>query len=116
MCRLFGYGDVSLRAHWAMRRKVEELIRNEKIDLIFATVLPGYTSLIAAWAKRKFGLPFVLDYQDPWVSDWNREQSYLSKQGLAHWLASRLEPGAVAAADAVTTVSDETLQTFRCRK
>src|SRR5437016_2709186 len=26
LCRLFGFGDVSLRAHWAMRRKVAELI------------------------------------------------------------------------------------------
>jgi len=116
ICRPLGFGDMSLRAQWQLRRRIAHLLQREKADLIFATVLPGYTSLIAAWAKRKFGLPFVLDYQDPWVSDWNREQSYLSKQGLAHWLASRLEPGAVAAADAVTTVSDETLQTLRGRK
>src|SRR5207244_2517795 len=116
MCRLFGYGDVSLRAHWAMRRKVEELIRNEKIDLIFATVLPGYTSLIGAWAKRKFRLPFVLDYQDPWVSDWGAKQPLLSKAGLSHWLATRLEPRAVSAADVLTAVSDETLRSLRERR
>jgi hypothetical protein len=115
ICRPLGFGDVSLRAQWSLRRKVAELIRKEKIDLIFATVLPGYTSLVGAWAKRKFGLPFVLDYQDPWVSNWGAKQLRLSKARLSYWLARKLEPGAVAAADALTAVSDETLQTLRER-
>src|ERR1043165_4234938 len=70
ICRFFGLGDLSLRAQYTLRRKVTKLISEGKVDLIFATVLPGYTSLIGAWAKRRFGLPFVLDYQDPWVSHW----------------------------------------------
>ena len=110
-----GVGDVSLRGQWALRRKVGELVAPGGADLIFCTVLPGYTSLVGAWAKRKFGLPFVLDYQDPWVSDWGAAQPRLSKAGLAHWLATRLEPGAVACADALTAVSDDTLRTLRQR-
>jgi glycosyltransferase involved in cell wall biosynthesis len=114
ICRPLGFGDVSLRAQWTLRRKVAELIRREKIDLIFATVLPGYTSLIGAWAKRKFGLPFVLDYQDPWVSDWGAKPR-LSKAGIAHWLAVKLELKVVPLADALTAVSSETLASLRAR-
>lgn len=115
ICRPLGFGDVSLRAQWTMRRRVAEIIRREKVDLIFCTVLPGYTMLIGAWAKRKFNLPFVLDYQDPWVSARDTRQPLFSKAGLAHWLAARLEPGVVACADALTAVSDDTLRTLRER-
>jgi hypothetical protein len=113
--RLLGFGDVSLRGQWTLRRRASELIRSEKIDLVFATVLPGYTSLVGAWVKRKFGLPFVLDYQDPWVLNRQATQSLLTKAGLAYWLATKLEPAAVAAAEALTAVSDETLKSLRTR-
>jgi hypothetical protein len=115
-CRPFGVGDISLRGQWSLRRKVEELVREVKPDLIFATVLPGYTSLIGAWAKRKFGLPFVLDYQDPWVCDAGAKKPRFSKAGLAHWLALKLEPKVVPLAEALTAVSDETLNTLRERQ
>ncbi|MCL4789408.1 MAG: glycosyltransferase [Verrucomicrobia bacterium] len=114
-CRPLGIGDVSIRGQWTMRSKVRELVNRGNVDLVFATVLPGYTSLIGAWAKRKLGLPFVLDYQDPWVSDWSAKQPRLSKAGLSHWLARNLEPGAVAAADALTAVSGQTLNSLRVR-
>jgi Glycosyl transferase 4-like domain len=116
VCRQVGIGDVSLRAQWAMRRRVRETVRRERADLVFATVLPGYTSLVGAWAKRKFALPFVLDYQDPWVSDWGARQRRISKAGFAHRLAAWFEPGVVRQADALTAVSDETLDTLRTRK
>ncbi len=115
ICRPLGFGDVSLRAQSALRRKVGELVQQGEADLIFCTVLPGYTSLVGAWAKRKFNLPFVLDYQDPWVTDAGARQPRFSKAGLAHWLATRLEPGAVKCADALTAVSADTLRTLRER-
>lgn len=116
LCRPLGFGDIALRGQWALRRRVAEIVRRERVDLIFCTVLPGYTSLIGAWTKRRYGLPFVLDYQDPWVLDGGWKQSRLSKAGLSHWLATALEPRAATAADALTAVSDDTLRTLRNRK
>ncbi|MFM2081653.1 MAG: hypothetical protein RL380_344, partial [Verrucomicrobiota bacterium] len=115
VCRPLGFGDIALRAQTALRRRVAEIVAREKVDLIFCTVLPGYTMLVGAWAKRKFNLPFVLDYQDPWVSDWGAAQPRFSKAGFAHWLATKLESGAVAQADAFTAVSADTLATLRQR-
>lgn len=116
LCRPLGFGDISLRSQFALRRKVAELVREGPVDLIFCTVLPGYTSLVGAWARRRLRLPFVLDYQDPWVSDAGAKQPRFSKAGLAHWLAMKLEPGAVRQADALTAVSGETLATLRTRR
>jgi glycosyltransferase involved in cell wall biosynthesis len=114
-CRPFGMGDVSLRAQWSLRRRLAELIHAGEVDLVFVTMLPGYSCLVGAWAKRKFGVPLVLDYQDPWVTEWGARQPLYSKAGLAHRLATWLEPAAARAADAFTAVSSETLDTLRER-
>jgi glycosyltransferase involved in cell wall biosynthesis len=110
-----GVGDLSLRAFHSMRRRMRELLEARKIDLVFVSVLPGYTGLLGGWAKRRFGIPFVLDYQDPWVSEWGAAQPAFSKAGLAHRLAAILEPRFAPLADAVTAVSNGTLDGLRQR-
>jgi hypothetical protein len=82
---------------------------------VFVTVLPGYAGLHGGWAKRSGKIPFVLDYQDPWVSDWGAALDLLSKGGLAHALARDLEPRFAPYADAITAVSDGTLFGLRAR-
>ena len=114
-CRAFGIGDLSLRGYWGLRRELERLLSARNGDLVFVSILPGYSSLLGAWAKRKWGIPFVLDYQDPWVSRWGAAQPRVSKAGLAHALAGFLEHRVVPRADAVTAVSQGTLDGLRER-
>jgi glycosyltransferase involved in cell wall biosynthesis len=114
LCRPLGFGDISLRAQWQLRQRLASLVAKNRPDVIFATVLPGYTSLVGSWAKRQFNIPFVLDYQDPWVrcdSRWS-----CNKAGLASRLAGFLEPGVIRNVDALTAVSAETLDSLRSRK
>lgn len=110
-----GIGDLSLRAFWTMRRRMREMLAAKDVDLVFVSVLPGYAGLLGGWAKRHFGLPFVLDYQDPWVSDWGATQPRFTKAGIADALARRLEPRFAPYADAVTAVSEGTLSGLRDR-
>lgn len=114
LCRPLGFGDISLRGQWAMRRRVRELVREIRPSLIFATVLPGYTALVGSWAKRHFNIPFILDYQDPWVAS-GPNASLLSKAGLASRIALWLEPKVLPWVDALTAVSDDTLNSLRSR-
>ena len=62
--------------------------------------------LVAPSINRAFGVPVVLDFQDPWVSAWGASQPWNSKAGLSHRLAKALEPRALRSADFVTSVSD----------
>ena len=110
-----GVSDLSLLAFWTMRRCICELHARGEIDLVFVSVLPGYAGLLGAWAKRQFEVPFVLDYQDPWVSDWGASQPRFSKAGVAHRLAEILEPRFAPMADAITAVSNATLDGLRQR-
>ena len=111
----FGVSDLSLRAYQPMKRRMGELLARKEVDLVFVSLLPGYAGLLGGWAKRKFGVPFVLDYQDPWVSDWGAAQPRFSKAGITHWLATILEPQFAPLADAVTAVSNGTLDGLRKR-
>lgn len=104
--RPFGIGDISIRAFYSLREAIFRLLSTESIDVVFITGSPYYPMLLAPSIKRRFGVPVVLDFQDPWVSDWGADQPVMSKAGIVHVLANRLEPRAVAAASFVTSVSD----------
>ena len=116
LCRPIGVGDISLRALWALRSGVTKLIQAERPSIIFTTVLPGYTGLVGSWARRHFSIPFVLDYQDPWVPNLSNSRWSWGKANVARSLARWLEPKMLQNVDAITAVSDETLDTVRQRK
>ena len=58
----------------------------------------------------------MLDYQDPWVGEWGRTAGPLAggrpdlKSRVSRFVAARLEPYALTAADAVTAVSRATYE------
>src|SRR5205823_4511916 len=70
--RRFGLGDLGLRAYAGLRRACRELLEREAFDALFITVYPVYPALLGPMLKRAFDVPFVLDYQDPWVGAWGR--------------------------------------------
>jgi hypothetical protein len=113
--RCVGIGDIALRSHRAMREALLRYFQGEGGDLLFVTVLPGYGALLGPAIRRHCRVPFVLDYQDPWVSNWGASQPQWSKAGLSHWMAVRLEPRALAHTDHVTGVSVGTCEEIRAR-
>jgi hypothetical protein len=106
LCRLLGVGEISLRAWRPLRRAVWRLMETRPVDAVLITGSPYYPMLMASEIKRRFGVPVVLDFQDPWVSKWGATLPRSSKGGMAHQLAEWLEPKAVRAADFITSVSE----------
>lgn len=105
LCRLVGVGDIGLRALPYFRSAIGRLIVAERPRLVFITGAPFYPMLLARGITSRFGLPVVLDFQDPWVSAHGATHSGISKAALAHRLAEALEPLAVRRAAFVTSVS-----------
>src|SRR5262249_14876279 len=106
LTRGLGFGDIGLRAWWPLRKALVRLLETRRVGTLLITGSPFYPMLLAPGVKRRFGVPVVLDFQDPWVSAWGAAQSPLSKAGLAHKLAAVLEPRALRGCDFVISVSD----------
>jgi glycosyltransferase involved in cell wall biosynthesis len=70
--RLVGIGDLGLRAFLGLYRTCRRLLQGERFDALFITLYPTYPALLGPLLKRRFAVPFVLDYQDPWVGAWGR--------------------------------------------
>jgi hypothetical protein len=106
LTRRLGINEISLRAWRPLREGVFRLLRTRTVGVVLITGSPYFPMLFACDIKQRFGVPVVLDFQDPWVSAWGAEQRPLSKAGVAHRIATLLEPRALHAADFVTSVSD----------
>ncbi len=109
--RPIGFGDLGLRAFVNLRATCGRLLRAERFDVLFVTVYPVYPALLGPMLKRRFGVKFVLDYQDPWVGSWGLtvgggpNGAADRRSRMTRRLATFLEPIAVHAADAITAVS-----------
>lgn len=119
--RRLGVGDLGLRALYGLQRSCSALLRNEAFDALFITLPPTYPALLGPILKRTFAIPFVLDYQDPWVGAWGltvgpgRNGTPDVKSRLSRCLAALLEPWTVRRADALTAVSAGTLEAVLAR-
>jgi glycosyltransferase involved in cell wall biosynthesis len=114
--RRFGVGDLGLRAYRGLKREARRLLARERFDAVFITIYPAYPALLGPALKREYGVAFVLDYQDPGVGEWGRSVGPAAegrpdvKSRASRWIAERLEPIALTAADGVTAVSRATYE------
>src|SRR5687767_2136292 len=119
--RKIGVGDLGIRAFTGLYREASRLLGSEKYAALFITIFPTYPALLGPLLKSRFAVPFVLDYIDPWLSAWGKEVgggrngAVDTKSRLTRLAASRLEPVAVRAADAITAVSARTYEMIQER-
>jgi glycosyltransferase involved in cell wall biosynthesis len=119
--RRLGIGDLGLRAFTGLYREAARLLATEKYDALFITIFPAYPALLGPLLKSRFRIPFILDYQDPWVSAWGkdvgggRNGSVDLRSRITRLAARALEPLALRSADAITAVSAGTYELIRHR-
>ena len=116
LTRPIGVGDLGIRALPGLRRIAWQLFEQHPFDAVFITIYPTYPAILGPMLKLRFGVPFVFDYQDPWVSAWGKAVGGGAggavdvKSRSTRALAERLEPRVLRAADAVTAVSARTYE------
>jgi hypothetical protein len=116
--RKVGLGNLGLRAFPFLHQEGRRLIREHGIDLTYfsTTVFPAM-ALGRLW-KKEFGVPFVLDLHDPWVSDYHKARG---KEELPpkFWFMNRihriLEPWTMKEADGLIAVSGGYIDTLSRR-
>ena len=113
--RKLGLGSLALRSLYFYWRTVNKLLKREHFDLVFFSTTQFPVLILGAYWKRRFGIPYVIDMQDPWHTDYylNKPQS---ERPPKYWFAYRLnkwlEPIAMRRVDALMSVSQAYLDTL----
>ncbi|MCG9893288.1 MAG: hypothetical protein MH252_19725 [Thermosynechococcaceae cyanobacterium MS004] len=118
--RKVGLGNLGLRCLPLFQRRGDRLLSQKSFDAVFfsTTIFPVMT-LGARW-QRKFGVPYVLDFQDPWLGGFYQNQNGKSQKGKAavppggrfkyavdKAMAQFLEPKAMQSVSHVISVSPD---------
>jgi hypothetical protein len=118
LARKIGIGALWIRTGRSLRIAGEKILREKEIDLVFfSTTEFPFISLGPRW-KKKFGVPFVVDLQDPWVNRYyhttrSKPPGGWLKHSLHQALASWQERRAIGAASHVVAVSQAYVDRLR---
>ncbi len=109
--RWAGVGALWWRCGGAVRRAGDALLAEGGFGLVFFSTTQFDAFALGPRWRARFGVPYVLDYQDPWINDYYRRTGTPPPGGwlkfnLSQWLARRREPAAVRGAAAIIAVSD----------
>ena len=106
LSRILGFSDIGLRSYLPISRAIDQSIAQYAPKAVLITGSPYYPMLHASRIVARWRIPVVHDFQDPWVSADGKRQAKWSKAGLAHRLATLLEPRAARSASWITSVSE----------
>lgn len=108
--RKLGFGSIWLRCGHALRRAGERLLAAEKFDLVFISTSQFDAFRLGPRWEKQFGVPYVVDLQDPWVTDHYRAHGEKPpggrwRYGWAQFQARRHEPAVMKHAAGIICVS-----------
>lgn len=113
-----GFGNIAFRAYKSYKQTVNALLTARKFDLIYFSTTQFPLCTLGAYWKRKFGVQFVIDMQDPWHSEYYRDKPK-HQRPPKHWLSYRmhkkLEPIAMKQVDGLISVSESYIADLKNR-
>src|SRR5664279_4556735 len=110
--RKFGLGDLGIRMSLNLIRAMLKQAKKERPALILYPVPPWYMMVMAPFIKRKTGIPYIIDYIDPWIYPTaHRDIKALMSRGIATLMEGR----SVKKSDAIIAVSQGILEELKNR-
>lgn len=95
-------GDIGVRAFWGCYRALVRMARAGEIDFVMVTIPSNFLGPVGRLVHLRTGVPFGIDYQDPWVNRWPGVEVPFSRAWASHHLARLLEPWSVRGAALIT--------------
>ncbi|MEO6069472.1 MAG: hypothetical protein ABIN57_01970 [Chitinophagaceae bacterium] len=118
LTRKFGMGNLSLRAYYHLKKKGTELLQAHQFDLVFFSTSQFYICTLGPHWKKKFGIPFIIDMQDPWRNDFYLHQHSSKRPAkfrLMYALDKQLEASTMPFANGIISVSQAYIDTLQQR-
>ncbi len=106
--RKIGLGALALRSLLFYFFRVNELIKCNKIDLIYFSTTQFPVLILGRFWKWRFKVPYVIDMQDPWYSTYYLDKpknERPKKYWFSYYLNKYLEPIAMNGCDGLISVS-----------
>lgn len=115
--RLFGLGSVSIRSFYYYLKKGSALLKEKKFDLVFFSTSNFHVCTLGRYWKQKFGVPFIIDMQDPWRNDFSMTHSQKNpvKFKIDYLLHKMLEAYTMPYADGLMSVSQNYIDVLHKR-
>lgn len=113
-----GLGSLAIRSLWFYKQTVNKLLRAKKFDLVFFSTTAFPVSILGAYWKKKFDVPYVIDMQDPWHSNYYKDKPKHQrprKYWFSYWLNKHLEPIAMKSVSGLISVSESYIDDLRDR-
>ena len=88
-------GDIGIRAFPYHLAAAAKLAKARKIDFMHITIPANFSALLGRPLRALRGVPYGIDYIDPWVHEWPGSDKVFSKAWMSSSLAKLLEPWAV---------------------
>ncbi len=109
--RRIGLGSLGIRSFPYILKEGDRLLAQQKFDLVYFSTTVFISMALGSRWYRRFGVPYILDFQDPWLSDYyNLPQSPTPPGGRIKYKFSQLqakllEPKALKHASHIISVS-----------
>lgn len=112
----FGLGSIAIRSLWFYQKKVDRLLESKHYDLIYFSTTQFPVCILGPHWKKKYRVPYVIDMQDPWHSDYYRDKA---KRPPKYWFSYRLnkylEPLAMEQVSGLISVSESYIKDLKAR-
>ncbi len=121
LTRRVGLGNIGWRCLPYFVQEGDRLVAEQSFDLVYFSTTVFLTMGLAARWRRRFGVPYVLDFQDPWFSDYYQQAKTAQRPGgqlkyrFAQTIAKTLEPKAMRDVSQVISVSPAYPETLKQR-
>jgi hypothetical protein len=108
-----GFGSLDVRALRVLRRTGDELLRSGRFDVVYFSTTAFGLHVLGPYWRRRHNVPFVMDYQDPWVTDYYRDHPDVIPPGgrlkyaVADCINRFREPRVLKHCSGITTVSEK---------
>lgn len=113
-----GLGSIALRSLWFYRKKVNQLLKTGKYDLVYFSTTQYPVCILGAYWKKRFGVPYIIDMQDPWHSDYYEDKPK-HQRPTKYWFSYRLnkylEPLAIKKVGGLISVSEKYIADLKDR-
>ena len=94
LTKRFGLGTLGWRCLPYIAKAGSQFLAQHKFDLIYFSTTAFPTLSLAAYWYQRFRIPYVIDFQDPWLSDYHKRAGttppggrlkYVLNQQFARW-------------------------------